>query len=110
RGRDRGRPHPRKQGCPQPAVRRGASVPRESELLAHLLNPELVCNEVAAFYRDSAEQIIETTQNTEGVRYLTLRKSPTGNVGSTGLLNPLDEPPYVRVEMPAGSHLYDSAE
>ena len=82
----------------------------ESELLIHLLNPELVCDETAAFYRDSAEQIIETTQNSEGIRYLTLRKSPTGNVGSTGLLNPLEDPPYVRVEMPAGSHRYDTVE
>jgi len=80
---------------------------QDSELLVHLLNPEVVDDSVAAFYRDSAEQIIETTQQTEGLRYLTLRKSPTGNVGSTALLNPTDEKPYVRVEMPAGGHLYE---
>jgi len=80
---------------------------RDSELLVHLLNPEVVDDSVAAFYRDSAEQIIETTQQREGLRYLTLRKSPSGNVGSTALLNPVDEKPYVRVEMPAGGHLYD---
>ena len=80
---------------------------QDSELLVHLMNPEVVDDSVAAFYRDSAEQIIETTQGSEGRRYLTLRKSPTGNVGSTALLNPIDEKPYVRVEMPAGGHLYD---
>ncbi|MFW5978083.1 MAG: ATPase domain-containing protein [Halohasta sp.] len=82
----------------------------DSELLVHLLNPEIVDDSVAAFYRDSAEQIIETTQQREGMRYLTLRKSPTGNVGSTALLNPIDEKPYVRVEMPAGSHLFGDPE
>jgi len=80
---------------------------QDSELLVHLLNPEVVDDSVAAFYRDSAEQIIETTQQREGMRYLTLRKSPTGNVGSTALLDPIDEKPYVRVEMPAGGHLYE---
>jgi len=75
----------------------------DSELLVHLLNPAVVEDDIAAFYRDSAEQIIETTQHSEGLRYLTLRKSPTGNVGSTGLLNPVEEPPYVRLEMPAGT-------
>ena len=75
----------------------------DSELLVHLLNPAVVDDGIAAFYRDSAEQIIETTQHSEGMRYLTLRKSPTGNVGSTGLLNPIEEPPYVRLEMPAGT-------
>ncbi len=79
----------------------------DTELLVHLLNPEVVDDSVAAFYRDSAEQIIETTQQSEGMRYLTLRKSPTGNVGSTALLNPTNEKPYVRVEMPAGGHLYE---
>lgn len=79
-----------------------------SELLVHLLNPEVVDDSVAAFYRDSAEQIIETTQGSEGLRYLTLRKSPSGNVGSTSLLNPIEEKPYVRVEMPTGGQLYDS--
>jgi len=74
----------------------------DSELLVHLLNPAVVDN-IAAFYRDSAEQIIDTGQRAEGLRYLTLRKSPTGHVGSSGLLNPLDEPPYVRLELPAGT-------
>jgi len=75
----------------------------DSELLVHLLNPDVVDDELAAFYRDSAEQIINTTHQAEGLRYLTLQKSPTGNVGSSGLLNPITEPPYVRLELPAGT-------
>ena len=75
----------------------------DSELLVHLLNPAVVDDARTAFYRDSAEQIIDTGQHSEGLRYLTLEKSPTGKVGSTGLLNPVDEPPYIRLEMPAGS-------
>jgi len=75
----------------------------DSELLVHLLNPAVVDDGVAAFYRDGAEQIIDTGQSSEGLRYLTLQKSPAGNVGSAGLLNPIDEPPYIRLEMPAGT-------
>jgi len=75
----------------------------DSELLVHLLNPTVLDDSVAAFYRESAEQIIETNQHSEGLRYLTLQKSPSGRVGSTGLLNPTEEPPYVRLETSAGT-------
>ena len=81
----------------------------DSELLVQLLNPAVVPSAVAAFYRDSAEQIIDITQYNEGMRYLTLNKSPSGRVGSTALLNPIDEPPYVRAEMPAGSQFFDQS-
>ena len=78
-----------------------------SELLVHLLNPAVVDDSVAAFYCDSAEQIIETGYRNEGLQYLTLQKSPTGSVGSTGLVEATHEEPYLRVETPAGSHFRD---
>jgi KaiC/GvpD/RAD55 family RecA-like ATPase len=81
-----------------------------SELLVHLLNPDVVDDSVAAFYRDSAEQIIETSYQNEGLQYLTLQKSPSGSVGSTGLVESIDEEPYLRVETPAGSHFRDQPE
>lgn len=74
----------------------------DSELLVHLLNPTVAPKSITAFYRDAAEQIIEINQQSEGMRYLTLRKSPAGSVGSTALLNPISESPYVRVELPTG--------
>lgn len=80
----------------------------DAELLIHLLNPAVVSEAVDAFYRDAAEQVIETSQYDEGRRYLTLRKSPTGNVGSTVLLDSVDEKPYLQVETPAGGHPYES--
>ena len=78
----------------------------DSELLVHLLNPAVVADEIAAFYRDSAEQIIEASQQSDGLQYLTLQKSPAGDVGSVGLLNPVDEQPYVRLELQTGSQSY----
>ncbi|MFW6320412.1 MAG: ATPase domain-containing protein [Halohasta sp.] len=79
----------------------------DSELLVHVLNPAVVSESVGAFYHDAAEQVLELSQHDEGRQYLTLRKSPSGNVGSTALLNPVEEKPYLRVEMPAGSQLSD---
>jgi hypothetical protein len=82
----------------------------ESELLVHLLNPETVDDSVAAFYRNSAEQVIETSHGDEGIQYLTLRKSPTGSVGSTALIEPIDDKPYLQVEMPPGRLLHDTTD
>lgn len=71
----------------------------ESALL-EVLNPNTVPDEVAAFYRDSVEQILDTWVDDAGRQYLALRKSPCGFVGTTSLVEYINEPPYVRVQHP----------
>ncbi|RLM59399.1 hypothetical protein DVK02_01225 [Halobellus sp. Atlit-31R] len=68
--------------------------------LCHVLNPNTVDNQVAAFYRDSAEQTLDTWIDDAGLQYLTLRKSPCGFVGTTSLVEYTEEPPYLRVQQP----------
>lgn len=71
----------------------------ESALL-EVLNPNTVPDEVAAFYRDSVEQVLDTWIDDAGRQYLALRKSPCGFVGTTSLVEYIEEPPYVRVQHP----------
>ena len=88
------------------AVRAHALGMIESELLDaddSLLtvgNPDVVSDEVAAFRHDVAEQVVETQVFDDGLQYVTLRKSPCGFVGTTSLVEYVDEPPYVRVQLP----------
>lgn len=63
-------------------------------------NPNVVADEVAAFRHDVAEQVVETQVFDDGLQYLTLRKSPCGFVGTTSLVEYVDDPPYVRVQAP----------
>jgi len=75
----------------------------ESELLVHLLNPSVVDEQIAAFYRDSARQVPHTRHDDGGIQYLTLEKSPAGYVGSTVLVEHIDTEPYIRIQTPPGS-------
>jgi KaiC/GvpD/RAD55 family RecA-like ATPase len=63
-------------------------------------NPDVVPDEVAAFRHDVAEQVVETQVFDDGLQYVTLRKSPCGFVGTTSLVEYVDDPPYVRVQHP----------
>jgi hypothetical protein len=65
-----------------------------------VLNPSVVADRIAAFHTDVAEQVLETRIHDNGLQYLTLRKSPCGFVGSTSLVEYVEEPPYIRVQGP----------
>jgi KaiC/GvpD/RAD55 family RecA-like ATPase len=68
--------------------------------LLYVLNPSVVADRIAAFHTDVAEQVLETRILDNGLQYLTLRKSPCGFVGSTSLVEYVEEPPYIRVQGP----------
>jgi KaiC/GvpD/RAD55 family RecA-like ATPase len=68
--------------------------------LVHVVNPGTIDDRVTAFYRDAAEQVIETWIQDDGLQYVRLKKSPCGFVGSTSLMEYLSEPPYLRVQHP----------
>jgi hypothetical protein len=40
---------------------------------------------------------METHMGESGLQYLTLRKSPTGMIGTTRAIEYIDEPPFLRV-------------
>jgi KaiC/GvpD/RAD55 family RecA-like ATPase len=70
------------------------------ETLLHVMNEDVVGDEIGAFYGTAAEQVLETWIADDGLQYLTLRKSPCGFVGSTSLVEYVEEPPYLRVQNP----------
>ncbi|MFB6160645.1 MAG: RAD55 family ATPase [Haloferacaceae archaeon] len=73
---------------------------QRSDTLLYVLNPSVVEERVAEFHKDVAEQVLDTRITDSGLQYLTLRKSPCGFVGSTSLVEYIDEPPYIRVQAP----------
>jgi KaiC/GvpD/RAD55 family RecA-like ATPase len=72
-------------------------------------NPDVVPDEVAAFRHDVAEQVVETQVFDDGLQYVTLRKSPCGFVGTTSLVEYVDDPPYLRVQAPPADRRDDAA-
>ena len=72
----------------------------DEEMLIHVVNPDVVSDAVGAFYVDAAEQVLSTWIRDDGLQYVTLQKSPCGFVGSTSLVEYIDEPPYLRVQNP----------
>lgn len=75
----------------------------DRDMVAHIQNPNVVSDEIAAFYHDAAEQVIQTWVRDDGLQYVTLKKSPCGFVGSTSLMEYINEPPYLRVQAPPQS-------
>jgi hypothetical protein len=69
-------------------------------LLLHVTNPETVDDGMDAFYRSAADQILDVWLEDDGLQYVSLRKSPCGFVGTTSLVEYVDEPPYLRVQHP----------
>jgi KaiC/GvpD/RAD55 family RecA-like ATPase len=80
------------------------------DTLVHVSNPETIADRAAAFYRDAAEQVVETWVADDGLQYVTLRKSPCGFVGSTSLVEYVADPPYVRVQDPPATRETPAAE
>jgi hypothetical protein len=68
--------------------------------LVDVVNPNTIPERISGFYQDVAEQVLDTRVEDSGLQYVTLRKSPCGFVGSTSLVEYVDEPPYLRVQDP----------
>ena len=69
----------------------------------YMFNPATLSDELAAFYENGAWQILDTWVNDKGLQYLELKKSPSGYMGSTRLVEYIEEEPYMRVQQPPGS-------
>jgi KaiC/GvpD/RAD55 family RecA-like ATPase len=72
----------------------------DGDTLLHVLDPSVHEGPIGPFYRNAAEQVLELWMRDDGLQYLTLRKSPCGFVGSTSLVEYVEEPPYLRVQHP----------
>jgi circadian clock protein KaiC len=69
----------------------------------YFFNPATMNDRLAAFYRNASWQVLRTWISDNALQYVTLKKSPSGYMGSTRLLEYTDEPPYLRVQRPPGA-------
>lgn len=61
-------------------------------------NPNLMADQLAAFYVDAAGQVLRTWMSESGLQYLELSKSPMGSVGSTRLIEYTEDRPFLRIQ------------
>jgi KaiC/GvpD/RAD55 family RecA-like ATPase len=69
----------------------------------YFFNPETMDDRLAAFYKNAAWQVLRTWVGANGLQYVKLRKSPSGFMGSTRLVEYVEEEPYMRVQEPPRS-------
>lgn len=67
--------------------------------------PEMIDDELAEFFVDDANQVVETWLDDSGLQYLELEKSPTGYLGSSRYVEFDSAYPYIRVQSPSESGL-----
>ena len=67
-------------------------------MLLDIHNPKLMPSKLAAFHLDAGTQVLKTWLNDAALQYVTVKKSPTGQVGSTGVVKYTDAPPYFRIQ------------
>jgi len=68
----------------------------------YFYNSDALNDQLAAFYQNSAWQSLRTWVSDNGLQYVKLNKSPGGYLGSTRLVEYMDDPPYMRVLHPPG--------
>ena len=61
-------------------------------------NPGVMDDKLAEFYAYDAEQILSTWHADGGLQFVSLEKSPGGEIGSSRLVKHLDHAPFVEVE------------
>lgn len=68
-----------------------------NDVVLDMHNPGVMSSELAEFHAGAAKQVVTTWLDDSGLQYLQLRKSPSGPVGSSRVVEYLDEPPYLRI-------------
>lgn len=58
---------------------------------------EVAGDRLTSFFTGSAEQVFRTWQADDGIQYLSVEKSPDGSPGHTRAIEPLSDPPFVRL-------------
>jgi KaiC/GvpD/RAD55 family RecA-like ATPase len=73
---------------------------RQHDTTLYFCNPHTMDDKLAEFYKNGAWQVIRTWINDKGLQYLKLKKSPSGFLGSTRLVEYTDSKPYMRIQQP----------
>ena len=81
---------------------------RENDTSIYMFNPATLDDELAAFYENGAWQTLETWVTDKGLQYLELKKSPSGFMGSTRLVEYIEREPYMRIQQPPGAGSTDA--
>ncbi|WP_268239430.1 MULTISPECIES: ATPase domain-containing protein [Haloarcula] len=76
---------------------------REGDTTMYLFNPATLDDELAAFYENGSWQTLKTWVTDNGLQYIELQKSPSGYMGSTRLVEYIEDKPYMRVQQPPGA-------
>ncbi|MFC7026422.1 ATPase domain-containing protein [Halomicroarcula sp. GCM10025710] len=76
---------------------------QEQDTTMYLFNPATLTDELAAFYENGAWQTLETWVSDDGLQYVELQKSPSGYMGSTRLVEYVEDEPYMRIQKPPGA-------
>ncbi len=71
-------------------------VPNDTVLFVQ--NPAVMDESLSENFVLDAQQMLRTWIHENGLQYLKLEKSPTGQLGSSKLLEHVDYPPYIRVQ------------
>jgi len=74
----------------------------EGDTSVYLYNPGTLSDQLAAFYENGAWQTVRTWVGDNGLQYVKLEKSPSGYLGSTRLVEYVEEEPYMRIQQPSG--------
>ncbi|WP_332900314.1 ATPase domain-containing protein [Haladaptatus sp. CMSO5] len=79
-----------------------ANLLKKDNLTIYQHNPRTMSDELHEFLANNARHVLETWLHENGLQYITLKKSPTGYLGSTLLVDYINEDPFVRIQSPPG--------
>ena len=75
--------------------RAAASHTREDDVVLYTVNPGSQDGALVEFFVDTSRQTVAVERDDDGLEWLTVRKSPTGEPGASKLVAYREDPPYV---------------
>ena len=70
---------------------------QEGLTLTLTVDPAASGEQLASFFAGAADQVVRTWQGDDGLQYCSIPRSPTGSPGYTRVVEPVSDPPYVRL-------------
>lgn len=74
-----------------------SNIFHDDDHLVVTYNPEVMDKRLAEFFVYDAVQVFDVWRESTNMNYISVEKSPEGAIGSSRLLENVDEPPYIRV-------------
>jgi len=75
--------------------RAAAGHTRVDDVVVYTINPGSQSDTLVEFFVDTSQQTLAIDRDDDGLEWLTVRKSPTGEPGASKLVAYRDDPPYV---------------